>query len=191
VDRLNIVAHDRFQEIIEEANRPDSAIRLQAVVLDADQLGQQTATVVSQSHLANKLGIKPAQVTSSTTVAGQDDPPIFSKPEEQRVAQIAWEVIRKLEDQPQTLPTVEHLKKPEIQAAIVKAVEEQYQPTQLELEGVSEKPNIAAVVAKTSDLVTQQTINIPRILGSERRGEVGFQTFHVKSRHAEVSGRLR
>ena len=39
VDRLNIVAHDRFQEIIDEANRPDSAIRLQAVVLDADELG--------------------------------------------------------------------------------------------------------------------------------------------------------
>ena len=34
VDRLNIVAHDKFQEIIDEANRPDSAIRLQAVVLD-------------------------------------------------------------------------------------------------------------------------------------------------------------
>ena len=28
VDRLNIVAHDRFQEIIDEANRPDSTIRL-------------------------------------------------------------------------------------------------------------------------------------------------------------------
>ena len=27
VDRLNIVAHDKFQEIIDEANRPDSAIR--------------------------------------------------------------------------------------------------------------------------------------------------------------------
>ena len=31
VDRLNIVAHDKFQEIIEEANKPDSAIRLQAL----------------------------------------------------------------------------------------------------------------------------------------------------------------
>src|SRR5206468_10045435 len=32
VDRLNIVAHDKFQEIINEANRSDSPIRLQAVV---------------------------------------------------------------------------------------------------------------------------------------------------------------
>src|SRR5512135_2668268 len=47
VDRLNIVAHDKFQEIINEANKPDSAIHLQAVVLDAEDLGQKTSTVVS------------------------------------------------------------------------------------------------------------------------------------------------
>ena len=35
VDRLNIVAHDKFQEIIDEANRGDSPIRLKQVILDA------------------------------------------------------------------------------------------------------------------------------------------------------------
>jgi type III restriction enzyme len=181
VDRLNIVAHDKFQEIIDEANKPDSAIHLQAVVLDEDELGQKTATVVSQSQLASKLGFKPVQVTSSTTLAGQDVAPVFTKPEEQKVAQIAWEVIRKLENQPQTLPTMEYLKKPEIQAAIVKAVEEQHQPSQLELEGVSETPDFAAVVAKTIDLVTQQSIDIPRILVVPK-GEVksGFKPFTLE-----------
>lgn len=181
VDRLNIVAHDKFQEIIDEANKPDSAIRLQAVVLDIDVLGQKTATVVSQSQLATKLGFKPVQVTSSTTLAGQDVAPVFTKPEEQKVAQIAWEVIRKLENQPQMLPTIEHLKKPEILAAIVKAVEEQHQPSQLELEGVSEKPDFASVVARTVDLVTQQSIDIPRILVVPK-GEVksGFKPFTLE-----------
>jgi type III restriction enzyme len=37
VDRLSIVAHDKFQEIIDEANRPDSAIRLQQVIIDPTQ----------------------------------------------------------------------------------------------------------------------------------------------------------
>jgi type III restriction enzyme len=181
VDRLNIVAHDKFQEIIDEANKPDSTIRLQAVVLDTDELGQKTATVVSQSQLATKLGFKPVQVTSSTTLAGQDVAPTFTKPEEQKVAQIAWEVIRKLENQPQTLPTIEYLRKPEIQAAIVKAVEEQHQPSQLELEGVSEKPDFASVVARTVDLVTQQSIDIPRILVVPK-GEVksGFKPFRLE-----------
>ena len=181
VDRLNIVAHDRFQEIIDAANQPDSAIRMQSVVLDPDVLAQKTGTVVSQSQLATKLGLQLAQVTSSTTMAGKDVAPIFTKPEEQKVAQIAYEVIRTLENQPQTLPTVEHLKKPEVQAAIVKAVEERRQPAQLELEGVGEKPDIAAVVAKTVALVTQQTIDIPRILVVPK-GEVksGFKPFQLK-----------
>src|SRR5207247_10957458 len=34
VDRLNIVAHDTLQEIIDEANKPDSAIRLKKLILD-------------------------------------------------------------------------------------------------------------------------------------------------------------
>jgi type III restriction enzyme len=178
VERLNIVAHDRFQEIINEANKPDSAIHLQTVVMDSDDLGQKTATVVSQSQLAAKLGLKPAQVTSSTVVAGSETAPVFTEPEEQKVAQITYEVIRKLENEPQTLPTVEYLKKPEIQAAIVKAVEEQHQPAQLGLEGIAERPDIAAVVAKTVELVTQQTIDIPRILVVPK-GEVksGFKPF--------------
>ena len=69
-------------------------------------------------------------------------------------------------------------KRPEIQAAIVKAVEEQRAPGQMELEGVTEKPDIVAVVAKTVELVMQQTIDIPRILVVPR-GEVqsGFKPF--------------
>src|SRR4030095_15159657 len=45
VDRLNIVAHDKFQEIIDEANRPGSVIHLQKVELSAEQLEHRTVTV--------------------------------------------------------------------------------------------------------------------------------------------------
>ena len=34
VDRLNIIAHDKFQEIVDEANRADSPLKLQKVYLD-------------------------------------------------------------------------------------------------------------------------------------------------------------
>ena len=181
VDRLNIVAHDKFQEIIDEANRPDSAIRLQAVILDSDELGRKTVTVVSQSILATKLGIKPQQVTNCTTIAGHDEAPIFTTPSEQQAAQIAWEVIRKLENQPQTLPSVNYLLNAEIQAAIVLAVEEQRRPMQLEMEDILKKPDISAIVAKTVELVTQQTIDIPRIFVIPR-GEVksGYKPFTLE-----------
>lgn len=180
VDRLNIVAHDKFQEIIDEANRPDSVIHMQAVVLDEAALAKKTVTVVSQSNLATKLGIRPQQETGSATIAGQNQTPVFAKPEEQEAAKIAWEVIRKMENQPKILPDITHLKKPEIQAAIVREVEAKRQPVQQELEGVQEKPDIAAVVAKTVELITDQTINIPRILVTPK-GEVksGFRIFKL------------
>jgi type III restriction enzyme len=98
VDRLNIVAHDRFQEIIDEANRPDSAIRLQQVILDGDSLGEKTRTVVSQSTLATRLGLHPPQPSASTEVAGDGAPSAFATPAEQSAAQIAYEVIRRLEN---------------------------------------------------------------------------------------------
>ncbi len=181
VDRLNIVAHDKFQEIINEANRPDSPIRLQAVVLAPEDLGQKTKTVVSQSTLANKLGIRPAQATTATEVAGGDEAPAFQTPEEQKVAQITYEVIRKLENRPQTLQSVSHLARPEVQAEVIQEVAAQYRPAQLELEGVTKPPDIAAVVAKTTQLVIQQTIDIPRILVVPK-GEVrsGFKPFALE-----------
>jgi len=181
VDRLNIIAHDKFQEIINEANQPDSAIHLKTVVLDNDDFGQKMATIVSQPQLAIQLGIKPTDATGNTKVAGQDVQPVFTKPEEQKVAQLAYEVIRKLENQPATVPTLAHLKNPEIQAAIVKEVQEQHRPAQLELEGVAEQPDFAAVVARTVELVTQQRIEIPRILVVPK-GEVkaGFKPFTLK-----------
>jgi len=180
VDRLNIVAHDKFQEIIDEANRPDSAIHLKTVVLDNDDFGQKTATIVSQTQLATQLGIRPADTTGSTKMAGQDVQPVFTKPEEQKVAQIAYEVIRKMENQPSVVPTLAHLSKPEVQAAIVKAVQEQYRPAQMALEGVTEQPDFAAVVAKTVELV-QQTIDIPRILVVPKGAvKAGFKPFTLK-----------
>lgn len=180
VDRLNIIAHDKFQEIIDEVSRPDSTIRLQQVILGPEQLQQKTVTVVSRPQLSSQLGIPTPQQTSSTQVAGAGQAAAFDTEEEQKVAQIAYQVIRKLEGQPDKLPSVTHLHNAEIQKEVLKAVTEQYRPTQLVLDGVAEKPDLAAVVAKTTDLVVQQTIDIPRILVVPK-GEVrsGFKPFQL------------
>jgi type III restriction enzyme len=180
VDRLNIIAHDKFQEIVDEAKKPDSAIRLQQVILEPEQLGEKTVTVVSQSRLDSMLGIQPAR-TPSTQVAGSDEPRAFHTPEDEKVAQIAREVIRKLENQPQVLPSVSYLANSDVQAAVLKEVAAQYRPSQLEMEGVAAKPDIAAIVAKTTELVIQQTIDIPRILVVPTgKVQSGFNPFTLK-----------
>jgi type III restriction enzyme len=196
VDRLNIVAHDRFQEIIDEAKRPGSAIQLQSVVLDPAELGQRTATVVSQTRLATQLGIQPAAPTDSTRIAGADEPTVFDKPEEQALAQLAYAAIQQLGAEPHRVPTVAHLLSPEVQAAIVQAVEENRTPaqTELELDGPLPAPDIAAVVAKTVDLVARQTIDIPRILvvptGEVRSGFNPFTLDLSALRYPAVSDEL-
>ena len=181
VDRLNIIAHDKFQEIVDEAKKPDSAIRLQQVILEPEQLGEKTVTVVSQSQLASKLGLQPEQTTTSTLVPKAAEPPVFTTPEDQKVAQIAYQVIRKLENQPQLLPSVSYLTNTDVQALVLQEVAAQYRPSQLEMEGVTAKPDLAAIVAKTSELVIQQTIDIPRILVVPTgKVQSGFNAFTLK-----------
>jgi type III restriction enzyme len=160
VDRLNIIAHDKFQEIVDEASRPYSVIQLKQVVLDGEIFAPKTVTVVAQSQLETRLGIQPTRLTPETQKAGAEEPPAFPQPEEQAVAQLAYAEIRKLE----RLPGASSLQKPQVQAEILKEVTERYRPSQLVLEGIAPQPDLAAIVAKTAELVMQQTIDIPRIL---------------------------
>lgn len=165
VDRLSIIAHDKFQEIVDDARKPDSAIKkLQLIELEGDDIENRTETVVSQSNVANKLGLKPTQATASTQVAGGDTPPTFDTPAKQRVAQLAYEVIKRLEAKPKEVPTMATLETPAIQSAIVQEVEALYRPQQGELEGVIEQPNIAEIVNRTTAMVVREMIPIPRIL---------------------------
>ncbi len=194
VDRLNIVAHDKFQEIINEANRPESAIRLQAVILADDQLAQKTVTVVSQSLMASKLGIVPENATGTTVDAGAAVAPVFQTPEERQIARIALGVIRTLENQPDKVPCVSYLRTPEIMAFVGRTVVSQYRPAQLDLEGVAKPPDIADIVAKTTEMVVQQTIDIPRILVVPRgEKKSGFKPFTLELdtlRYPAVSNEL-
>lgn len=164
VDRLSIIAHDKFQEIIDEANKPGSTIKMQQVILTTDEAGEKTATVVSESNLKAKLGFQPENQTSSTENAGKDTKPAFDTPEKQRVAQIAYDVIKRLEAKTEKVPTMEALQTPEVQKFILKEVEAQYQPQQLEMEAIAPKIDVAAIVSETTSLVVKEMIPIPRIL---------------------------
>ena len=171
VDRLSIVAHDRFQEIIDEANRPDSMIRLTQVILDPATDLQKTRTVIAQSKIEEQLsGTGVAGIPGVSTSAA----PVFSGDAERAIAQAAYKVIQKYEN----LPASSYLLKPEVQEKIAEEVKEWVTPTQQALPGMAAVPSIAAVVAKTAELIVQQTIDIPRILVVPK-GEVttGFHAF--------------
>lgn len=163
VDRLSIIAHDKFQEIIDEASRPDSAIKMQQIILTSRDLETKTVTVVSSSNLTAKLGLPPAEQSASTHDAGKNTPPSFTDAQQQRVAQITYEVIQRLGSEPDQAPTMAVLDTTEVQSLIMRGVEAKYQAEQLDLVGVAEIPDFAAIISRTTQLVMQEMIPIPRI----------------------------
>ncbi|WKW50746.1 DEAD/DEAH box helicase [Rhodomicrobium lacus] len=186
VDRLNIVAHDRFQEIVDEANNPSSPIHLKQLVLDDADLTQKTVTVVAAPTILTGLGLQSTRTGDAPTPGAAAHPmavappaPAFTDPREIRVAQLAYGAFRKLAREPDKVPSAAYLSRPEVQALVVREVQSQYQPAQLEMESVGKPaPDIEAVIAATAKLMAERTIDIPRIIVMPK-GEVkaGFRPF--------------
>ncbi len=176
VDTLSIVAHDRFQEIVDEARKPDSIIQLRKIILSDDAVTEKPKTVVSNPKLLDDFGLG-ADGSHGSLQEGAT-PPIFNH-EEQKIAQLAYEEIRKLE----TLPSSRELSNPAQQAKIIEAVQSRWQVPQLELGGIVPMPDFSGIIARSVALVQRQTIDIPRILVVPR-GEVraGFKPFKLDLR---------
>ncbi len=182
VDRLNIVAHDRFQEIIDEANRGDSPIRLKQVILEAPDKDEGLVSVTVSSSVEEALGLIEPEVTSAGGKHYELKPeeltaPVFTKPAEKQAARAVMEVIRELETRRDLVPGSGALSKPEVRQAIIEQVKERLTPVQGELLE-TESVDLDHVVAKTTEVVVQKTIDIPRI-AVVPTGEVtvGFEPF--------------
>ena len=189
VDRLNIVAHDRFQEIIDEANRGDSPIRLKQVILEAPSADDKKVSVQVESGAAARLGLSAATPTvdaaSAAANGGAATPapaPVFKTEAEKQAARVVLEVINKLETQRELVPTSGALLTPEVQKIIQAEVAERLKPMQGNLLASVDRGaptiDLSSVVAKTTEIVVQQTIDIPRI-AVVPTGEVttGFRPF--------------
>lgn len=192
VDRLNIVAHDKFQEIIDEANRGDSPIRLKHVILEAPSADDKKVSVQVGSGAMTRLGLAELP-TISTNAAGVGAAPASAAPEpvftterERQAARVVMDVIGKYEVRHELVPTSNSLLTPELQAAILVEVTERLRPTQGDLLAGADDGapalDLAIVVSKTTEIVVQQTIDIPRI-AIVPTGDVttGFHPFKLGS----------
>lgn len=180
VDRLNIVAHDRFQEIVDEANNPNSPIRLKQLILDDADLTRKTVTVVATPTLLSSLGLQSAPAPEGPATPPPATP-AFVDPQEMKVARLAYDAFRKLARNPDKVPSATYFSRPEVQAQVVREVASQYQPAQMELDGIAPRqPDMAAVIAATAKLMAEGTIDIPRIIVMPK-GEVkaGFKPFKL------------
>jgi type III restriction enzyme len=105
VDRLSIIAHDRFQEIIDDANRADSPIRLKTLILDAPGSGdERMRSVTVKPNLAQTLGAGDEAASEEVDEAGGTEPtgqprvvPVFATREERQAAAVVMEVVAEYE----------------------------------------------------------------------------------------------
>ena len=157
VDRLTIVSHDRFQEIIDHANDPNSIIRTGVVIgKDIPEAGKKAVIVESEFE---KVISTPPQKDGE-----KDGRPIsrglFDNPEEQEVAKATFQVIQQYE----RLHGSDQLQEEEIHKDIVKKVAEIARPKLGLLFGGLSEDTIAKVVKKTAALYETLSIDIPKIV---------------------------
>lgn len=175
VDRLTIVFHDRFKDIVDYANDPHSIIR-QTVIIGRDvpeegkkavrvpsaleSLVAGTEAVICDGGEEETLAVPGAQETA------EERP--FATDEERTIAAAALETIGELE----RLKSSRELTRQDVQAQIVRMVEQRLPLRQLSLDVPQMRaPDVAAVVRKTTELFQNRTIDIPRIMVVPR-GEV-------------------
>ena len=173
VDRLTIVSHDKFQEIIDDANRPDSIIRT-GVVIGRDIPDKPMKAVEVQPLIVTAIA-----PSSSVPEIKAEQKPLFNTEREQEIARAAFAHIKDFE----RLSQSKDLKSPENLKKLVAQVQEATAPTQAALEGVGETMDVAEIVTRTVDLFIEKSIDIPKIVVVPK-GEVtaGFTAFDLDLR---------
>jgi type III restriction enzyme len=184
VDRLNIIAHDRFQEVIDEAGRADSPIRMKVLELSpAGILAEKPKTVIVTSTVETLLGISNQQTSHLSITSGVYKPinptqPVLNE-EQSKVAYATMNVIQALSRHQSFVPNSAALNQAAVLAEIVKQVEAIVTPQQLELLA-SAGPSVTDIVKQTVNVVTQHTIDIPRILVKPKGAmNTGFKVFSL------------
>ncbi|PWK76306.1 DEAD/DEAH box helicase family protein [Aminobacter sp. AP02] len=165
IDRLNIVAHDRFQEFVDEARRPGSPFQLREVVVADGAFTPGPATVVCEPNLIAGLGLGEGEAAERIRVRFSDA--------ERPYLQLILRAIGELEVELDTVACIQDLNHPSVRLILrdkVRRMRPLQEHCQLDLEGLIER-----VVGD----VVEHSIGIPRIVPTDRQ-QAAFSYQHFK-----------
>jgi type III restriction enzyme len=175
VDRLTIVAHDRFQDIVDEAKKGGYSFSTLNIGTDVDERPRQTVVVAPSFETA--LGITPPTPAPATPTAPSPgvkpatpapaQQPTFTKPEEVAAAKATIEAIAKVVRDPQIAPSPKALQSDEVQKQLVEAVKDKLSGGQLTLYPDLSKltdDKLVWVVREATAVYNALTIAIPRVI---------------------------
>lgn len=181
VDKLTIVAHDKFQEIIEEANKPGSIIKLQNVIeIDEQEIAQKKEVLTVKNAIETRFVAEEARIATIT------------QPEEQQKARVNLEahktlvsILPQISQSSPAVKSIHDLKKSEVKDLVVQKVREYLATTPQQNMFAEEivQETMAAYEAVVEEF-TLHTIEIPRIaLIQANEIKSGFHDFDLDTRN--------
>ena len=173
-DKLTIVAHDKFQEIIDEANKPGSIIKKENIIeIDPDEFIQKKEVITSLSNIEEKYKEARARIED------------IVEPEEKRKAFINLELRKTIID---TLPelnkdakNVNELTRSEIKEIAVEKIKRKiYSDPQQSLFAAEAIKEVEAVYESVVGDFVANIIEIPRIIIQQSNDVLsGFKDFDL------------
>jgi len=167
VDRLTVIAHERFDEIIKEAKKPGSIVMKRVEIGPGGDVSLAGAKLVEFPSVAQSM-ITGTRPDVQGAPAAPAVPQVISTPAGSQAANVTIDVIRRYE---RKLTSVEELRDSAVQQQIAGEVRELLQPQQQILEGVIvESPlDIDKIVEVVATIVADRTISIPQIVVLPKR----------------------
>lgn len=160
VDRLTVIAHERFDDIIGKAREPGSIVMKPLEIGEGGDIPATGATLVTSPSIAEMIvtGARP-----EISGFGEAERPafVFRSPEEGKAAEVTLDVIKRYE---RKLGSAEGLRDKDVQKQIADEVRELVRPSQGTLEGVIEAPRIDQIVETVAETVADRTISLPQIV---------------------------
>ena len=178
VDKLTIVAHDKFQEIIDAANQPDSIIKRQNIIeIDPQEISQQKEVITSISNIEQKFEEEQKKIE------------LIVEPEHRQKAQINLElrktILSTLPELNNAVTNVNELTKSEIkQIALEKIKQNIYSSPQKSLFAAEMIKEVEAVYEAVVYDFVQNIIEIPRIsILQSNEVRSGFKDFDLDTKN--------
>jgi len=178
VDKLTIVAHDKFQEIIDAANMPDSIIRREnVIVIDEVELGKKKEVVTSYSNIELKLVEKQEEIKNIEEAEERE-----KKKKSNKAVGIIIDTFHQLKSQ---VRNVNDLETEEIKEIVIDKIKQRVESEpQMRMFVEEEIQEVEALYEEAVRFFIENIIEIPRInIAQSDKVVAGFNDFDLNTRN--------
>lgn len=146
IDRLTIVAHEKFKAIVDEANNPNSLLRQENIIL-AEDIERRSSVIIKSTTEAEDKG---SQLSWTLAQSYIGDARVITEEEKKALSQVNKIINDEINNVASNLTSTEELKDENIQKEIAQKVSEQ----------IAQKDELKPIVDNFSDIINSWTIQI-------------------------------